>query len=695
MNRFRVRVFSALLALVAIGTTLVPARAQDGTPSFWFAGTRLIFARAVPYDGDVAVSVQDPGLQRLLARLGATISFAPEERYVVITAADRRTIAFALGSTQYTAGGVTAHAAFAPYLDGNQAIVPLYAVAHALYVEPVPGAGETILQPQIGALDIRSDSKRTVVVIRGATQLAYIKRVETPEHVELAFSGVGSTLAGERRVGDGTISIVSGGSPKNPTTVVTFDAPRGAQHEFEVPSSPFDVTLVVTGVGNAGAVAQAQPFVPPAAAVQPPAATVQPPPPSATMPPGVAPPAPPMLGGGAVSMPSAIPSSPASDGLGLAAGAPAVVTGVALAPAAPAVVTGVALAPADDGLAIHVSVTGNATYDWHRLADLRWYLDIHDATLTDAGRDERPSIPAVDSVRIRQITSPTGPVVRIALTMRGEKRIDIVPVADGLTIDATNVDDIAAVRTGAGRIGSAAIDTPVAIAPVTAAPLGSAITGPPGWKYGPPVNGSRIIVLDPGHGGDDMGTAHNGLVEKLITIDIARRLRALLTAQGWSVRMTRDSDIDPVTQANLSAMAADGKPNPSDRAYLQTRCDVANNVNARLFISIHVNYSDSPAVNGTTFYWYKPQDQLLASTLEHAVIPTAGTNDLGPVRDNFYVIHHTTMPAVLIETAFISNPHDASLLASSAFLQNMAAGIANGVKAYAGAPPVQASQADQ
>ena len=124
------------------------------------------------------------------------------------------------------------------------------------------------------------------------------------------------------------------------------------------------------------------------------------------------------------------------------------------------------------------------------------------------------------------------------------------------------------------------------------------------WKFG---NGSRIIVLDPGHGGSDFGTAHNGLVEKTITIDIARRLRTLLTAAGWIVRMTRDSDIDPVSQANLAAMKADGKPNPSDRAYLQTRDDVANDVNARMFISIHVNYSDSPSVNGTTFYWYKPR----------------------------------------------------------------------------------------
>jgi N-acetylmuramoyl-L-alanine amidase len=684
MNRFHVRVFSALLALTALAAALVPARAQEAPPSFWFAGTRLIFARAVPLDGDVAVSVRDPGLQRFLARLGATLSFAPEERYIVITAADRRTITFALGSPLYTAGGVTARAAFPPYLDGNQAILPLYSLAHALYVEPVPGAGETILQPQIGALDIHADGKRTVVVIRGATQLAYVKRVETPEHLELAFSGVASTLAAERKVGGATISVVSGGSPKNPSTVITFDAPRGAEHEFTVPASPFEVGLAFTGLGSAPVAAlpapAATPFVAPlpvatASATAPPAASIAPPPP------------PPLLG--ASPSPAAVAfASPVPSDAALAASPP---------PGEPATVTGVVLTPAADGLEIRVTVQGGATYDWHRLADLRWYVDIHGATLTDAGRDERPTIPAVDSVRIRQISTPLGPAVRIALTMRGEKHIDVVPAPDGFTIDATNVDEVAAARTGSGRIGSPAVDPSLAVAPLpTPSADPSDLTAPPGWKFGPTGNGARIIVLDPGHGGADMGTAHNGLVEKSITIDIARRLRTLLVAQGWSVRMTRDSDIDPVSQANLTAMAADGKPNASDRAYLQTRCDVANNVNARLFISIHVNYSDSPSVNGTTFYWYKPQDQQLATTLEKAVIPVAGTSDLGPVRDNFYVIHHTTMPAVLIETAFISNPHDAALLASPAFLQNMAAGIASGVKAYAGTPPpVQASQADQ
>jgi N-acetylmuramoyl-L-alanine amidase len=671
MNRLRVRVSSALFAAIATIALLVPAAAQDAAPSFWFAGTRLIFAHATPYDGDVAVAVDDPGLQRFLARLGATLSFAPQERYVIVTAADRRTIVFTLASTQYTAGGVSARAAFAPYLDGSRAVIPLYALAHALYVEPVAGAGETILQPQLGALDVRSDARRTTVVIRGATQLAYVTRVETPEHVELAFSGVGSTLAGERRIGAATdVSIVTSGSPKNPTTVVTFDAPRGAQHEIAPPVSPFEVTLAFTGIGTGAPVAAQPPVAAPTAA----AASVN------------APPPPPTLGASVTPAPFIAPvaqATPAPAGTG-------------------AVVTGVQLTPVGEGLTVRVTVAGSTTYDWHRLADQRWYVDIRNATLTDAGRDEHPAIAAVESVRVRQIGTPDAPVVRIAFTMRGEKRIDVTPSADGFTIAATDEDAIALVRTGSGRIGAGAGTDAVAVAPIPVAPTPAAgyDTPPPVWKFGGsasgvPVSGSRIIVLDPGHGGDDIGTAHNGLVEKQITIDIARRLRALLIAQGWSVRMTRDGDVDPVTQANLAMMAADGKPNPSDRAYLQTRCDVANDVNARLFISIHVNYSESPSVNGTTFYWYKPQDQALATTLERAVIPAAGTNDIGPRHENFYVIHHTTMPAVLIETAFISNPHDAALLASPAFLQNMAQGIASGVKAYTAAQPVQASQADQ
>ena len=65
-------------------------------------------------------------------------------------------------------------------------------------------------------------------------------------------------------------------------------------------------------------------------------------------------------------------------------------TSTPAAPAGPAVVSAVTMQPVDDGLTIHVAITGTAAYDWHRLPDQRWYVDLHNTTLTDAGRDERP-----------------------------------------------------------------------------------------------------------------------------------------------------------------------------------------------------------------------------------------------------------------------------------------------------------------
>lgn len=645
MNRSRARA-SSVLAAVALLLALVPAypaRAQGRVPTFWFAGTRLIFERAAALDGDVAVAVRDAGLARFLARLGATASYQPQQRYVVVTAADRRTIVFTIGTAQYTAAGVAARAAFAPFLDGGDAVLPLYALARALYVEPVPDAGDTVLQPQIGALDITSDGGRTVVTVRGATSLAYVRRVETPEHLELAFIGIGSTLAGTRPAGTGTLTVVTGGAPRSPATVVTLDFPRGATHESLVPASPYEVGVAFT---PAGAVAAASPVA------------------SAT---------PASTAGGATPGP----------------GEPADAAVPAPTPGVRPVVTAVALAPSADGLQIHIAVTGAAVYEWHRLADQRWYVDIKGATLTDAGRDEHPPVAAVESVRIRQTGTVDAPFVRVAMTLRGDRRVDVAANSEGLSVEVVNADAGGGARIGTGRVGVA-----VAVPDVTPVPPDPGSYVPPGAVLGPPVPGSRIIVIDPGHGGGDQGTAHNGLVEKTITLDIARRLRTMLLAAGWTVRMTRDADVDPVTPENLAAMRADGKPNADDRAYLQTRCDVANNAGARMFISIHVNYSANPDVNGSTFYWYKPQDLAFAKALERSVIAAANTNDLGARHDNLYVIRHTTMPAVLVETAFISNPGDAHLLGSPPFLNAVAQGIANGVKAFAGAPAAS-SQDDQ
>jgi len=634
MNRSRVRVSSLLAALLAFGACALGASAQERPPNFWFQGTRLIFEHPVASEGDIGVSTRDAGLRRFLDRLGATVSYQPQQRYVVIATADRRTIVFTLGDAGYTVAGVRAQAPFAPFADGNDVMLPFYTLARALYVEAVPDAGETVLQPRVGALDVRTDGGRTTVTVHAAMPLVMTANADAPDRVQFSFAGLGSSLAPTRRAPGSAVDAIDvavSGTAKVPVTTITIAGVRGATHRVVNAGSP-DVYAVVFEARAA-------------------AANAPPPPP--------------------------LPGDTQQ------AGAVPVVTPTAAPPlvAGRATVTDLAIEPAAaDGVAVRVTLSGAAAYEWHRLADDRWYVDFQNTTLNGPGRDEHPSFGSVQSVRVRQAGSTDTPTVRIAFTMTGRQRVDLAPSESGLviTVAAQPATDLA--RIGTGRTGGAAV-----VASAASPDPSTSTDAVPVWKPGTATN-PKLIVIDPGHGGADPGTQHNGLVEKQLTLDIAQRLRALLVAQGWTVRMTRETDVDPLSTDILAKMRADGKPKADDRAYLQTRCDVANNAGARMFISIHINSAPSESAHGTTVYWYKPQDAALAQAIERNVIPLAGTQDDGTRHENFYVVRHSTMPAVLIETAFATNPGDVVLLRQPSFLQNVAQGIANGVKAYAGAP---------
>ncbi len=642
MNLSRVRVFSVIALL--FGLASAAASAQDRVPNLWFQGTRLILDHPVPTGGDIAVATRDSGMRRFLDRLGATVAYQPQQRYLVVTAQDHRTIVFTVGDPTYSVAGVRARAAFAPFLDGGDVVLPFYALARALYVEPVASADETVLQPRVGALDVRSDGPRTVVTVRAAMPLVTTTVTETPDRLQLSFAGLGSSLAPDRRSPGPTvdgITVAAGGTPRVPTTTLTITGTRGTTHHVIPTDAPGTYQVVFE---NGGApVAYGPPTPPPPVSAGP------------TSPDGSV--------TAAVPSPSVAPTA-----------VPPVVAGRAS-------VTDFTVEPgADDALAVRITLSAATSYTWHRLADHRWYLDFPNTTLTGPGRTERPTFGGVQSVRIAQMGNTDVPTVRVAFTMSGDQRVDLAPSDSGLTIAVANVETSDLARSGAGRTGGA----PLVASEATAEPYPAPRETP--WKYGA-GNASRTIVLDPGHGGGDTGAVHNGLTEKILTMDIAQRLRALLVAQGWTVKMTRDTDIDPVSSDNIARMRGDGKPNPDDRAYLQTRCDTANAINARLFISIHVNSAPVASARGTTFYWYKPQDAAFAQALERAVIPTAGTQDDGARHENFYVVRHTTMPAVLIETAFLTNPDDVTLLRSPDFLQNIAQGIANGVRAYTASQP--------
>ena len=84
----------------------------------------------------------------------------------------------------------------------------------------------------------------------------------------------------------------------------------------------------------------------------------------------------------------------------------------------------------------------------------------------------------------------------------------------------------------------------------------------------------------------------------------------------------------------------------------------------------------------------------LARAVQRAVVAQAGTTDDGIVKSHLYVTLHANMPAVLIETAFLSNPDDFSHLSSPDWRQKVAKAIADGIADYAGSPPAATSSQD-
>ncbi len=173
-----------------------------------------------------------------------------------------------------------------------------------------------------------------------------------------------------------------------------------------------------------------------------------------------------------------------------------------------------------------------------------------------------------------------------------------------------------------------------------------------------PLKG-KIICIDPGHGGTDVGAigkrGGKEIYEKDITLSIALPLRDMLTAAGAKVVMTRSTDKD------VYGAWADAIPE------LQARCDVANKAKADAFVSIHIDSFSNGSVDGTTTYYYGKtgKDLLLAQMMHQSIMSNLAIPDRGVKSNDFYVNVNTKMPSVLLEMGFISNSHRLQMLTST------------------------------
>lgn len=175
------------------------------------------------------------------------------------------------------------------------------------------------------------------------------------------------------------------------------------------------------------------------------------------------------------------------------------------------------------------------------------------------------------------------------------------------------------------------------------------------------ISGKKYVVIDPGHGGSDVGATRNNVYEKDIVLDMSKRVEKLLTKKGYIVKMTRKDDTT---------------------VSLQERVDFSESIQPDVYVSIHVNSSNSDTPTGIETHYYKDNSLELAKYVHAAMLNNVNAKDRGLFKSKFYVINHTTSPAILVETGFISNPSERAQLVTESRKNATAKAIAEGIDEY-------------
>ena len=348
--------------------------------------------------------------------------------------------------------------------------------------------------------------------------------------------------------------------------------------------------------------------------------------------------------------------------------------------------------------------------------------------LQELGKKVLPRDPYITSVRIGQFNPETIRIVMDLKTTVNPQVFSLAPVANfknrlvvdlyptkSVAIEEEKNDPLMALLQdySHGKINSDGTSQDQATAPtppVVNRPVDKTPTiaqNPPSGKS-PKLSRQPVIMIDPGHGGEDPGAiGPSGLHEKNVVLAIGRLLKKVLDGYGYKTYMTRNEDIF---------------------IPLGVRVAKARSLKADVFVSIHADAFTNPSAKGTGVYALNPKGatsaaaKYLAKTQNAAdaiggviyssdksvnntlfdLTQTATINDslklgkavlnrLGKINTlhkgsvdqaNFAVLKAPDIPSVLVETAFISNPGEERLLSSNDFRQKLANSISSGIKDY-------------
>lgn len=186
------------------------------------------------------------------------------------------------------------------------------------------------------------------------------------------------------------------------------------------------------------------------------------------------------------------------------------------------------------------------------------------------------------------------------------------------------------------------------------------------------VSKKDIIIIDPGHGGEDFGThslTKPKYQEKYLNLSTALLVKEYLEKMGYKPILTRATDVF-IT--------------------LENRAEIANKRNADLFVSVHYNSAPSSQADGIEVYYYqsdknpkrsKASKKLAEVTLKY-VLENTKAKSRGVKNGNFAVIRETEMPAILVEGGFLTNEQEMDKIKDPTYMKSLAWGIAQGIDEF-------------
>lgn len=188
---------------------------------------------------------------------------------------------------------------------------------------------------------------------------------------------------------------------------------------------------------------------------------------------------------------------------------------------------------------------------------------------------------------------------------------------------------------------------------------------------------SKVIVIDPGHGGKDPGkVSADNILEKDINLQISKELKETFEKNGYEVVMTRTEDVGLYDENDSNKKVAD----------MKARCKLITEESPLCVISIHQNSYESKEVSGAQVFYYKHSNEgaALAKSIQKSLKENVNetNNRQAKYNDNYYLLINTPCPTVIVECGFLSNEYEAKQLSLPEYQKKIADAIYIGFCEY-------------